>query len=788
MFLNYLKITLRSLQRNKGYASINILGLAIGMAGAMLILLWIQHEVSFDRFHTNGNRLYEAYHRVEFDGILHSSNYTSEPMGPAFVQEYPETEEASRYDFGYDFDFSTDDIVFTQSSTFVDPSFFQMFSFPFEFGNAQTALSDPYSIILTATTAEKLFGVTNAIGQTILVDDNYLVTVTGILSDLPTNTRFSLDAVLSWELRTIMGIVDRSPHNWSNSYVNTFVLLKENTDFQSFNEKIKNISRNKDEIADFDVFLYPAKSWHLFNRFENGNPAGGRIDRVYMFGAIALFILLIACINFMNLSTARSEKRAKEVGIRKTVGAERYMLIYQFICESVLLTFVSGIIAIGIVILVLPFFSTLIGQQFEIPFQQSYFWVSIVGFILITGFIAGSYPAFFLSSFRAATVLKGTHVKINSSFNPRKLLVVLQFSFAIGLILCTLIIREQINHAESRDVGYNRDQLITIYLNDVTRDKIEIIRNDLVNSNSVLSLTRTSAAMTRATNSSYGIDWEGKNPDDKIVLYRFGADKDWVKTTEVKLISGRDIDAEKFASDSTAMLINETAARLMGYSDPIGKKVEDNFLTWTIVGVFKDFMISSPYNDPIPLIVEGPAANLNVLTVRLNGERETQENIAQIESVFKEYDPDHLLQFEFVDQKYAEKFSNEQQTAKLTSLFSSLAIAISCLGLFGLAAYTAEQKRKEIGVRKVLGASVSSIVYTLTYDFVRLVIISFLIATPIAYAIMQQWLNSFSYKTSVSIFLFLAVGLLSLFIAIVTVIFQSLNAARQNPVDTLMNE
>ncbi|MGE0931883.1 ABC transporter permease [Peijinzhouia sedimentorum] len=788
MFLNYLKITLRSLQRNKGYASINILGLAIGMAGAMLILLWIQHEVSFDRFHTNGNRLYEAYHRVEFDGILHSSNYTSEPMGPALAQEYPETEETSRYDFGYDFDFTIEQLVLTQPSTFVDPSFLQMFSFPLEFGNAQTALSDPYSIILTASTAEKLFGVTNALGKTILLDDNYLVTVTGVLSDLPTNTRFSLDAVLSWELRTIMGIEDQSPHNWSNSYVNTFVLLKENTDFYSFNEKIKDMSRNKDEIANFDVFLYPSKSWHLFNRFENGSPAGGRIDRVYMFGAIALFILLIACINFMNLSTARSEKRAKEVGIRKTIGAERYMLIYQFISESVLLTFVSGILALGITILVLPFFSTLIGQQFEIPFEQGYFWVYFISFILFTGFIAGSYPAFFLSSFRAATVLKGTHIKINSAFNPRKLLVVLQFSFAIGLILCTLIIKEQINHAESRDVGYNRDQLITIYLNEVTRDKIEIIRNDLVNSNSVLSSTRTSAAMTRANNSSYGIDWEGKNPDDRIVLYRFGADKDWVKTTEVTLIAGRDIDAGKFASDSTAMLVNETAARLMGYSDPIGKKVEDNYLTWTIVGVFKDFMISSPYNDPIPLIVEGPAANLNVLTVRLNGERETQENIAQIESVFKEYDPDHLLQFEFVDQKYAEKFSNEQQTAKLTSLFSSLAIAISCLGLFGLAAYTAEQKRKEIGVRKVLGASVSSIVYTLTYDFVRLVIISFLIATPIAYAIMQQWLNSFSYKTSVSIFLFLAVGLLSLFIAIVTVIFQSLNAARQNPVDTLMNE
>ncbi|KEO71974.1 ABC transporter permease [Anditalea andensis] len=789
MLLNYLKITWRNLLRNKGYATLNLLGLAIGMTGALIILLWIQHEVSFDRFHRHSKDLYEAYHRFDYNGTIHHTNYTSEPLGASLLEEYPEILNVARYDGGNHFYLKYEDMSFKQHTVFMEPSFFDMFDFEFLLGNKESAFNVPNAIVLTAELADKFFGREDPIGKVIQMQDEHLFTVTGVLKPLPTNTRFAFEAVLDWKMKEEMGYYDQSPHSWSNSYVNTFVQLYPKSDIAAVNQKIIHVSRKKDEVADMDVLLYPSSRWHLYNRFENGKAAGGRIDRVYMFGAIGIFILLIACINFMNLSTARSQKRAKEVGIRKTIGAERQMLIFQFISESVLLACISGLIALGLVYLLIPYFGQMIGQQFLLPVDQMWFWLSYIAFIMVTGFMAGSYPAFMLSSFRPASVLKGTFIKRNAVFEGRKILVVVQFCFAIGLILCTLIVRQQIKFASERDLGYDQDHLITLYLNNTTRDKAELIRNDLISSNAVSSVTRTGAAMTRPINNSSGIEWEGKQEETKLILYRYGADRDWVKTTGVQLVAGRDINIDLYATDSTAMLINETAARLMGYEDPIGKVVYDSFLEYTIVGVFKDFLITSPFGNNVPLLVAGPSAYLPVFTAKLNPDGAgVDAQLATIHEIFRKHDPDHPLEYEFVDQQYAANFKSEKQTSLLTATFSSVSIFISCLGLFGLAAFTAEQRKKEIGVRKVLGASVSKIVYLLSMEFIKLVAISFVIAVPITYYIMEQWLDNFQYKTVVGWDLFVITGLVSLSIAIITVTFQSLKAAIQNPVNALISE
>lgn len=760
------------------------------MAGAILILLWIQHEVSYDRFHEKGDQLYEAYHQRENGGKIGSWNSTSVPMGPALKAEYPEVEATSRYANGGKLLFNTGGASIDQQVVFVDREFFDLFSFPFIAGNPQSAFAQPNSIVLTESTAKKLFGDKEAMGQTIQLEneERYSVIVTGILKDLPANTRFRLDATINWHMYETLGYADTSPHAWTNSYLNTFVLLKPDTDVEAFNAKIRDISRRKDDLSQLDVFVYPSAKWHLYERVENGQPVGGRIDRVYLFGAIAVFVLLIACINFMNLSTARSERRAKEVGVRKVAGARRGMLIGQFISESILLAVLAGIIALLLVALTLPLYETLIAEQLYIPYDKPVIWLAATGFILATGLLAGSYPAFFLSAFQPAKVLKGTHVRVRSAFNLRKMLVVLQFTFAIALIICTLIVRQQIQHAENRDTGYSRDQLMTVYLNDISRPKSDLIRQEIIDAGAATSITKTGAPMTRTWSNSGSISWEGKAPGDQSPIHRFAADKDWTKTSGVQLVAGRDIDVGKYPTDSTAMLLNEAAVKTMGFDDPIGKIVEDNYIQYTVVGVVKNFLINSPYKAVEPMIIAGPKAYTGVMTIKLNGERKTSENLTTIGSIFHKYNPEHPLDYEFADEQYAAKFRSEQRTAALTGLFSGLAIFISCLGLFGLAAHTAEQRSKEIGVRKVLGASVGSIVRLLSKDFVRLVAISFVIASPIAYYAMEHWLQDFAYRISVEWGVFAMTALLAVTIAVLTVSFQAIRAAMANPVDSLRDE
>ena len=545
---------------------------------------------------------------------------------------------------------------------------------------------------------------------------------------------------------------------------------------------------DKNEDPKWEMFLYPIERWRLYSSFKNGHEDGGLIDFVRMFGIIAAFILLIACINFMNLSTARSEKRAKEVGIRKVVGAKKKSLIGQFIGESILLAFIAGLLALLIVEIALPAFSKLTDKSLFMSYADTGFWMKFFGFIFLTGVIAGSYPAFFMSSFNPSKVLKGTYKAANALITPRKLLVVLQFTFAIILIICTSIVKQQIDHAQNRETGYEKDNLVYHMLTGDIEKNFHLIKNELLSSGVARSVTKTSAPLTQGWSDSWGFQWEGKEPNDKTSFDRFCADEALATTAGMSFLMGRDFDLQKFPTDSNAMIINESAWKTMKFKDPIGQIVYDGDNKFHIVGVIKDFILQSPYYPTKPMVIEGANGWFNVIHFKLNGENTTTDNIKKAEAIFKKYNPEYPFEYKFIDEEYSRKFREEQATGTLAALFAGLTIFISCLGLFGLATYMAENRIKEIGVRKVLGASVANITTLLSIDFLKLVMISFLIACPVAWWMMVKWLQEYPYRVSIQWQVFVFAGFLSLLISILTVSYQSIKAAVANPVKSLRTE
>jgi putative ABC transport system permease protein len=786
MIKNFFKIALRNLWRSKGFSAINIFGLAIGMASAIVILLWIQNEMSFDLFHKNKSVLYEAYDREIFDADLHSWNTTPKILGPTLKQDYPGIENTTRVNWGNNFLFTLGEKHLTAQGTCVDPAFLTMFSFPLVKGNVNSALSDIYSITITESFAKRLFGNEDPMGKTVKLDNADNFTVKAIMKDLPNNTRFKFDYLLPWAYMDKRGWSDS---DWDNNSTQTFVQLKQNASLADVNNKIKNVIithlNGKEKI---EVFLHPASMWHLYTDFEKGKVVGGRIETVRMFGIIAGFILLIACINFMNLSTARSEKRAKEVGIRKVVGAQKQSLIGQFISESILLAFIAGIIALGIVQLFLPAFNTLTEKELHVGYGNIYFWITAISFVLFTGVLAGSYPAFYLSSFQPVKVLKGTFKAAHAAINPRKILVVLQFTFAIILIICTIIVERQINYAQERQVGYAKDNLIYHFLTGDIEKNYKLIKEELLSSGTAVSVTKTSAPLTEGWSNTWGIEWSGKDINDKTIFNRFCADEDIVKTAGFTLLEGRDLDLRDYPSDSIACLMNESAVKHMKLKNPIGQIIKNDGRDWHIVGVIKDFILQSPYRPLDPMMIEGSKGWFSVIHIKFNKNRSTPQNLQAAEKIFKKYNPEYPFEYKFIDQEYAEKFADTQRIGTLIGLFASLTIFISCLGLFGLATYMAENRIKEIGVRKVLGASVFSITSLLSKEFLMLVLISILIASPVAWYAMHKWLLNYDYRISIQWWVFITAGLLSIIISLATVSFQAIKAAMANPVKSLRTE
>lgn len=786
MIKNYLKIAWRNLIRNKSFSLLNIVGLSIGLAVTALILIWISFEVGIDQFHENKDRIYQVYNKAPVDGELWTWNSTPKVMASVIKKDYPEVEAVSRFYYDTPLLFAKGDKRIKSTGTIVDPDFLKIFSFPLLEGTVETVLDGVNSVVITETFAEKMFGNEPAVGKMVKVDNADSFMVTGILADLAENSDFDFEFLIPWKYLVQKGSDDK---NWGNNSVATYVMLKEGTDYEAFSGKIETLRKRYDKLSpDMVTYLYPWSRTWLYSEFENGKEVGGRIDLIRMFGIIAGIILIIACINFMNLSTARSEKRAKEVGIRKTVGAKKGALITQFLGESILISFLAAAIALIIVLVSLSSFSTFIEKPLSLDLTNVWFWLAALGVVLFTGVLAGSYPAIYLSGFEASRVLKGTFKKMDSPITPRKVLVVFQFTVAIILISATMIVGQQLRKVEDRQSGYTKNNLVYTMMEGDTEKNYMLIKEELLASGTAVSVTKTGSPITQTWSNSWGFQWKGKDEDNKTLVHRFPADDAIAKTMGVEMVVGRDFDLKRFPTDSTAAIINESALALMKFEDPIGQIIRDNGIDWHVIGVVKDFVMNSPFQKVEPMVIEGAKAFFNVVHIKFNKELKTAESIAQAEAIFRKYNPEYPFNYEFVDQAYAKKFNDEKRTGELVSMFTLLTIFISCLGLFGLASYMAENRIREIGIRKVLGASILSITTLLSIDFLKLILVALAIAIPSAWYFMSGWLESFAYRVDISWSTFALAGVLALGIALLTISYQAIRAAAANPIKSLRTE
>lgn len=785
MLKNYIKIAFRNLKNNKGFTAINIVGLAIGMAASIMIMLWVKSEFAFDRFYTKAGQIYAVGLKDVWGSETVQHFYTPKPMAAALKTDFSEIRNISRVNSGTGFLLTKGEIKLArEQGAFVDSSFLKMFDYKVLAGNATEALKSPNQIVLTRSLAQRLFGAGETIHQTVKLDSTAIATVAAIIEDIPDNSFMKgISYLVPW---TLMEQIGYSDNYWGNNSVQTYIELDKNTNISQFEKQIKGFLQKHTETK-AENFIQPVGNKWLYSKFTNmGKPTTPRIGMVRTFIAIACFILIIACINFMNLSTAQSERRAKEVGVRKVIGASKQLLIGQFLTESILIAAISGLLAILIVLLALPHYSNLVSRQLQIPFSDMTFWCAFIGFILLTGILSGSYPAFYLSSFRPVKVLKGKLLHLQSKLSARKMLVISQFCIAIILIITTISIQKQIKYAQDREVGYNKDRLINVMDQGNIRKNSRLIKNALLSSGVASHVSRTSSPLTENW-SNNPMQWAGKPEDDNTMFARIGVDDNLVGTAGLQLIAGRDFDLSKFPTDSSAMIINESAAKVFHFDNPIGKTIVDG-ISWHIIGVIKDFVQESPFNPVTPLVIQGAASGTSVTNIRLNDRLETRDALASLEKIFKEYNPDYPFEYVFVDAKYAEKFKDFEQLGKLSSLFALLTIVISCLGLYGLTAYMAENRTKEIGVRKVLGASVSSITTMLSRDFVLLVLLSCLIAFPIAYYIADQMLSTYTYRIRISWDIFVIAGAGAVALTLLTVSYQSIKAALTNPVKSLRDE
>ncbi|HVW12623.1 MAG TPA: ABC transporter permease [Mucilaginibacter sp.] len=802
MIKNYLTIAWRNLINNKISSIINIGGLAVGMAVAVLIGLWLYSELSFDKSFPNHDRIAQVMQNQWINNETDTWNSQAYPLGPMLRAQYgSDFKHVIMSSWTSDHILSYGDKNLKESGNYMEPGITDMLSLTMLEGN-RNGLNDPASILLSRTTARAIFGDTDPMGRIIKIDhnNNLTVKVTGVYEDLPENSSFGdLTFISPWQLLVKDQHYDTRFHNpWGASWFQVLVQVADNADMNKVSLKIKDVkmrdlqrTNNVGEIRFRPViFLHPMNHWHLYSDFKNGVNIGGRIQYVWLFGVIGVFVLLLACINFMNLSTARSEKRAKEVGIRKSIGSMRGQLIAQFYSESMLIALLSFLLSLLLTQFSLPFFNTLADKHIQMPWGSAFFWLTGIAFTLFTGLIAGSYPALYLSSFNPVKVLKGTFRLGRLAAVPRKILVVLQFSVSIVLIIGTIVVFNQIQYAKNRPVGYNRNGLVTVPIqNDVILKQSQVVQNELLASGVVASISRSGSKISDWYPSNGGFKWEGKDPSLQENFKALVITPEFGKTVGWQIKEGRDFDPSR-VSDSSAIVINETCVKYLGFKHPIGKT-----LTWLgngdyrIIGVVKDMVNESAYQ-PIEQTFYFMNAHwtLNDFDIRINPNASTHDALAKIGAIFKKYDPSTPFEYSFVDEDYAQKFDNEERIGKLASTFATLAIFISCLGLFGMASFTAEQRVKEIGVRKVLGATVFNLWRLLSKDFIVLVVISLIIAAPFAWYFMNKWLMNYTYRQGIGWWIFAVTGIGAITITLATVSYQSIKAALANPVKSLRSE
>ncbi len=797
MFKNYFKIAFRNLLKNKVYSILNIAGLAVGMAVALIIGLWALREFSYNKFIPKYERLYHvmANYTSQKDGVT-TGHVSSVPQLEYFKKEVPGVKNAVLCDWINFHNLKVGDKTIASQGAQIGAEFLTMFEYPLIKGNPEDVLKQTYSIVLTESTAKTLFGDVDPMGKMVRFDNQNNLMVTGILKDIPSNSTLQFNYLVPFQyFLENAEWMKESKDRWDSQSNRLFIELEEGAKPEQLAPILKNLICQKLPVAcSFkpELFLYPLKDWNLYTNFENGKIAGGYIDYVIMFSIIGALVLIIACINFMNLSTARSAKRAKEVGIRKAIGSQRKQLIIQFLAESVLLTFISFLLCLVIVQFCIPYFNDLTGSAIHIPFTDVVFWFSMLGYVLFTGILAGSRPAFYLSAFQPATVLKGTMQSNKSAVLSRKVLVVIQFSCSVGLIISSFIIYQQIQFAQERDKGYDSNRLLVSFASPDLRKNYEALKNELLQSGYVESLASSSSSLSNVNNNTMLNTWPGKKAsEDAESMGIITVSPDYFKTVGMELVSGKDFFSVP-PNDTTSVIVNEALIKRTGLKDPLGKTINFNENTnGRIIGVVKDALIRSPYDPVAPMVFtlrETVYNQLNILFYRLNANGDTKEAKEKISKIFMKYDPSSPHDFQFIDDDYKRKFHLESLVGTLASIFAGLAIFISCLGLFGLAAYTTEQRRKEIGVRKVLGASVVQLWMLLCKDFLMLVLISCVITSPIVYYLLKNWLQNYNYHISITSGVFIVSAVIAMIITIITISFQAIRAAMTNPVKNLRTE
>jgi len=795
MIKNYFKIAWRNLLKNKQFSAINIGGLAIGMAVAMLIGLWLTDELTYNQYHENYDKVARIMQNQTWNGKVYAGESLPMPLGEELKTNYGDNFKylamaswQGDYVLGYENDHQK------KNGIYIDKDGPKILSLKMLKGSVE-GLNDPRSILLSSSGARAFFGDEDPMGKIMKIDNAHEVKVTGVFEDLPYNTDFrDLTFMAPWDLYvTTEPWFQRAKTQWGNNSFQGYAQIGDHTDFATVNKNIINSKLNRvseeDKKFNAQIFLHPMKDWHLRSSWSEGVQTGGLIEYVRMFAVIGVFVLLLACINFMNLSTARSEKRAKEVGIRKTVGSARGQLIGQFLCESLLVAFIAFFFALLFTQLLLPWFNGVAHKQMSIPWSKAGFWMICLAFTVITGILAGSYPALFLSSFQPVKVLKGTFKAGKLAGLPRKVLVVAQFTVSVALIIGTVIVYQQIQHTKSRPVGYDRTGLVMIEMNTSEfYGKYDVLRTELKQKGAIVEMAESSSPLTGVWSNSSGFEWEGKDPNLDTDFATFWVTHEYGKTVGLQMADGRDFSRD-FPTDSAAILINEAAIEFMNLKDPVGKTIRwNNSPNLTIIGVVKNMVATSPFKPVKQAIYLLNYENVNWINVRLNPRKSTKESLVIMEEVFKKVIPNAPFDYKFADAEYASKFAQEERIGTLATFFAGLAILISCLGLFGLASFVAEQRTKEIGIRKIVGASVFNLWQLLSKDFVLLVLIACAVAIPLAWYYLNNWLQGYDYRISIRWWVFALSVAGAMVVTLATVSFQAIRAALANPVKSLRTE
>ena len=795
MLKNYLIIALRNIKKNKIYSLLNIFGLAIGMAVFILIFLYVRYELSFDRWHQNAGRIYRVVQKQPGNVYLGSDRFalTAGPLAAALMQEYPEVVAATRIDNAREAPFSYREKQFVEKSgLWADPNFFNVFSIVLISGDPKTALSDPNSILFSESKAKKYFGEEDPIGKTVLYNKTHDMVVTGIFKDFPKNSHFNNDIVLPFDSQATFS--KRNLETWGSSSYYTYFLLQEGANPALLENKlpalIEKYSKGKGwEAAQY--YLQPLTRIHLYSNINFEIAPNSDIKYIYLFSSIALLILLIACINYINLSTARSAKRSKEVGMRKVMGAQRYQLFKQFLGESTLITFIAHLLTLGFIALSLPAFNRFVEREIAFnPMSNPGLLLGILFTFTIVALLAGGYPAAHISKFRPISALKSSSDKGKKSVFFRNTLVVFQFVISILLILCTVVVRGQLHFIQNREMGYNREHIVVLRPRDRNlRKQIDAFKAELKGSPDILNVSASSSLPNHVGSSTFA-KWPGKPEDVDIPIYVCGGDYDFVDVFDLKLALGRNFSRGYPSDANGAFLINETAVKALGWDTPLGKE----FSHWgnektpgQIVGVLKDFHMHSLHQEIEPLYIFLKSNISSYVSIKIRGEN-IPGTLAFIGKTFKTFSPTYPFEYSFFDEVFNRAYKAEQKIGSLFNTFSLLTIFIACLGLFGLASFTAEARTKEIGIRKVLGASVPNIIRLLNQEYIKKVILAAMVAWPLGFYAMSKWLENFHYRIKLGVIPFLAAGLIALVIALMTVSFQTFRAAATNPADTLHYE